>query len=619
MARRILPASLMLLLLPALAWSQAPIGSEFQVNTYTTGVQYFQSIAADANGNFVVVWQSNGQDGSGPGIFGRYYDAAGTPLGGAEFRVNSYTTTAQQYPQVASSSTGDIVVVWESYPNQDGSSTGVFGRQFNAVGAPVGAEFVVNTYTTGPQSFPAVASDANGDFVVVWSSDDGSNQGVFARRFDAAGSPQGSPFQVNSFTTGTQDHPSVAAQGSGGFVVAWQSQGQDGNNYAVVARRYDAAGIPQGAEFRVNTYSTDVQGRPRVALDASGNFVVVWSSLGQDSQSYGVFGQRYDSTGAAVGAEFQVNSYTSSDQYTPSVAFDAGGSFMVLWQSVGQSPDRSGGGIFGRRYDSSGVAQGPELLINTYTTNDQRFPAVAPGSGGSFVVVWQSPGQDGSGNGVFGQRSQADLIFADDFEEGSLSAWSAGVTDSGDLGVSAFAALNSTTVGLQGVVDDTNGIYVQDDAPNDESRYRARFYFDPNGFDPGEAQSHFRTRIFLALEENPIRRLVAVVLKRQAGAYSLMGRCRLNDGTQADTGFFPVSNAPHVIEIDWRRASSAVAVDGQFELFIDGSSVSALSGLANGVSAVDFARMGALSVKTGAAGTLYWDEFVSRRASYIGP
>src|SRR4029079_10944546 len=136
-----------------------------------------------------------------------------------------------------------------------------------------------------------------------------------------------------------------------------------------------------------------------------------------------------------------------------------------------------------------------------------------------------------------GQRSQADLIFADDFEDGSLSAWSATATDSGDLGVSAFAALNSTTVGLQGVVDDTNGIYVQDDAPSDENRYRARFYFDPNGFDPGEAQSHFRTRIFLALEENPIRRLAAAVLKRQAGAYSVMGRCRLNDGTQADTGF----------------------------------------------------------------------------------
>jgi len=179
--------------------------------------------------------------------------------------------------------------------------------------------------------------------------------------------------------------------------------------------------------------------------------------------------------------------------------------------------------------------------------------------------------------------------------------------------------MNSSGVGLQAVVDDTAGIYVQDDSPRAENRYRARFYFDPNGFDPGEAQSHFRTRIFLAFEENPIRRLAAVVLKRQAGAYSVMGRCRLNDGTQADTGFFPISNAPHVIEVDWRRASSPVAVDGRFELFIDGGSVSALSGLANGVSAVDFARMGALSVKTGAAGTMYWDEFVSRRKTYIGP
>jgi len=619
MTRGMGPVLLVLLLRPALAWSQAPIGSEFRVNSYTTGTQYFPSVAADAGGNFVVVWQSNGQDGSGPGIFGRRYDAAGTPPGGPDFRVNSYTTTAQQYPQAASSSTGEIVVVWESYPNQDGSSTGVFGRRFDNSGAPVGAEFVVNTYTTAPQRFPAVASDASGSFVVVWSSDDGSGYGVFGRRFNAYGNTLGSEFRVNTFTTGTQDHPSVAALGSAGFVVVWQSSGQDGSSYAVIGQRYDGIGLPLGSEFRVNTYSTDVQGRPRIALDANGNFVVVWQSLGQDNVGYGIFGQRYDFTGITVGAEFRVNTYTTNDQYGPSVVFDAGGNSMVVWHSVGQNPDRSGGGVFGRRYDGSGAAAGPELLINTYTTNDQRFPAVAPGSGGSFVVVWQSVGQDGSGNGVFGQRSQADLLFADDFEDGSLSAWSATATDSGDLGVSAFAALKSTTVGLQGVVDDTNGIYVQDDAPSDENRYRARFYFDPNGFDPGEAQSHFRTRIFLALEENPIRRLAAVVLKRQAGAYSVMGRCRLNDGTQADTGFFPITNAPHAIEIDWRRASSPVALDGRFELFIDGGSVSALSGLANGVSAVDFARMGALSVKTGAAGTMYWDEFVSRRSSYIGP
>jgi hypothetical protein len=234
-------------------------------------------------------------------------------------------------------------------------------------------------------------------------------------------------------------------------------------------------------------------------------------------------------------------------------------------------------------------------------------------------VVWQGYGQDGDSLGVFGQRFEPDLIFRDDFETGTLAAWSTSVTDSGDLSVSTAAALRFTTAGLQGLVNDTAGIYVQDDRPADEWRYRARFYFDPNGFDPGEASGRFRTRLFILFEEAPTRRLAAIVLRRQGGAYSLRGRCRLDDNTQANTPFIPLTDEPHAIELSWRRSSGPDAEDGQLELFIDGTSVSVLTGLDNSISAVDFVRMGALSVKAGASGTMYWDEFISRRDNLIGP
>jgi hypothetical protein len=172
---------------------------------------------------------------------------------------------------------------------------------------------------------------------------------------------------------------------------------------------------------------------------------------------------------------------------------------------------------------------------------------------------------------------------------------------------------------LAGVVNDTNGIYVQDDSPDQENHYRARFYFDPNGFDPGEAHSFFRTRVFIGFQESPLRRLMAIVLKRQGGVYSLMGRARLDDNSQADTGFFTITDAPHSIEVDWKQSSGPGANDGSFKLWLDGTAVSTLTGLDNDASGVDLVRMGALSVKTGASGTLYWDEFESRRGIYIGP
>jgi hypothetical protein len=212
-----------------------------------------------------------------------------------------------------------------------------------------------------------------------------------------------------------------------------------------------------------------------------------------------------------------------------------------------------------------------------------------------------------------------DSIFRNGFDSGTLSAWSAAVTDSGDLGVSAAAALKSTAAGLHGIVDDTAGLYVQDNSPGDEGRYRARFYFDTSSFDPGETENHRRTRLFIAFEENPNRRLAAIVLRRLGGQYSLLGRARLDDDSQYDTGFFPIDDGVHFVELAWTRSSGPDAGDGSFELWIDGSSVHAATTLDNSAGAVDFVRLGALSVKTGATGTLYWDEFESRRVTYIGP
>jgi hypothetical protein len=381
-----------------------------------------------------------------------------------------------------------------------------------------------------------------------------------------------------------------------------------------MGQRFDAAGVRQGSEFRINTYTTSAQFEPAVSADGNGNFVVVWTSP-QDGHPIftAVAGQRIDASGAFQGTEFQVNTYTTSTQSHPSVAADEKGNFVVAWDSFGQ--DVYSYGVFAQRFDSSGTRQGSEFLVNSYTFGSQLAPAIAAAPDGDFVVVWSSYGQDGSVLGNFGQR-YGDLIFEDGFDSGSLFRWSSSSTDGGDLAASGAAAMAGTSSGLQAFVDDTNSLFVQDDTPNAESRYRARFYFDPNGFDPGESQSHFRTRILIA--QGSGFRVITIVLKRQSGAYSVEARVRRNDGTRADTGFFPVSDAPHFIEFDWQRASGPGTVDGSLSLRIDDVPVFSLFAIDNDSSPVDFVRMGALSVKTGAAGTLFYDQFESRRLRLIG-
>jgi hypothetical protein len=95
-----------------------PVGAEFQVNSFTVGLQAFSGVANDADGDFVVTWHSNLQDGAGRGIFAQRFASSGTPAGG-EFKVNTYTRYNQYFPVVAMDSDGDFVVVWEGYRKND--------------------------------------------------------------------------------------------------------------------------------------------------------------------------------------------------------------------------------------------------------------------------------------------------------------------------------------------------------------------------------------------------------------------------------------------------------------------------------------------------------------------
>ena len=181
MRRQAFTVLVLLLLFARAAVPQGdPLGPEFRVNTFITGDEIASSVARDPSGNFVVVWNSP-QDGSSDGVFGQRYNGSGVPLG-SEFRVNTYTTGFQEFPSVAADSTGNFVAVWHS--NQEGS-VGIVGQRFASSGAPLGSEFRVNTYTTGNQYFPSVAADSAGNFVVVWTSygQDGSGLGIFAQRY----------------------------------------------------------------------------------------------------------------------------------------------------------------------------------------------------------------------------------------------------------------------------------------------------------------------------------------------------------------------------------------------------------------------------------------------------
>jgi hypothetical protein len=364
----------------------ALVGIEFQVNSYTTGQQRRAAAAMEGNGDFVVVWQS-ARDGDAYGIFAQRFSSGGSRLGG-EFQINSYTPDLQTRPAVGMDADGDFVVAWQS-DYQDGGDVGVFARRFSSVGTALGIEFQVNTYTSYSQGRAAVAVSAFGDFVVTWDSvfqDDGDATGVFAQRFASSGAAVGVEFLVNSITIDFQSYPGIAMDSDGDFVVAWGSQYQTGGLRGVFARRFSSAGVSSG-EFRVNTYTPGSQSYPSVGMDQDGNFVIAWESYGgQDGDAIGLFAQRFASSSVPIGGEFQINVSTVAPQQELSAAMSADGSFVAAW---------SDGQVRARAFSSAGAPLTAQLQVNVKTvSNAPRFPTVATDGDGDFVVSWEDLGAD---------------------------------------------------------------------------------------------------------------------------------------------------------------------------------------------------------------------------------
>ena len=398
----------------------AAVTTEASANNTTSGFQRYSDVAMADDGSYVVVWESQ-SEGDGYGVYAQRFDAAGNALG-AETLVNTYTTGDQDSAAVAMSATGEFVVVWES-TDQDGSNTGIYAQRFDASGTKVGAEFRVNTTTTGQQAYPEVAMDAAGNFVVLFIMNDGGGNGVFIQRFDSAGNALGGEVRVNSFTSGTQMYASLDMNDSGAFVVTWGSFGQDGDNMGVYAQRYDATGTAVGGEIQVNTTTAGAQTTPDVGIDAAGNFVVAWVDSSElDGDSAGIFAQRFDSSGVALGSETLVNTSTDGAQNRVRVAMQDDGSYMIVWQG-----DQQDGSIyddtFAQAYDAAGNALGVETALSGNGGSSQWAPAIAASGDGSYLLSW-SGSVPGDGVGVSHQLFDVpDVTFVsgDGVDDGSLT------------------------------------------------------------------------------------------------------------------------------------------------------------------------------------------------------
>ena len=386
--------------------------TEFLVNSEVASNQQKPDVDILSDAGFVVVWESENQDGDGMGIYGQRFLPDGQTAG-EEFQVNTDSYLNQEDPEVAALDAGGFVVVWQSeeFGDDDSDHSSVFARLYDDEGAATTGEFRVHIETAGWQRAPSTAGLSSGGFVVVWETGGSTipkypdSSGVYARLFDAAGVPENEEFVVNSYYWDDQQKPCVSRT-SDGFLASWQSEGQDGSFWGAYAQAHSLSGDKIGPEFNASVSVFGHQWFTRCAGMANGDLLVLWEGDGGVGQMGEVYASIHDPEGSLLHPEWVVNPVMEKQQKAGDVTSLPGGGFVAAWESWGYSTYIPSA-ILAQRFDDEGEPIGLDFKIHA-ESGEMRRPRLAAFADGAFVFVWDNMGDDGSGRGVFAQRFSGD-------------------------------------------------------------------------------------------------------------------------------------------------------------------------------------------------------------------
>src|SRR3990167_5082809 len=368
------------------ALNKRGMGSEFQINQNTGGLQYWPSVASLTNGNAFVAW--NGDQTGSLDVYGRIFSASGTPLTN-EFGINQVTSSTQQLPIVAGLTNGNAFTVWEG--RQSGGD--IYGRIFSETGTALTSEFSINQVIAASQYTPSVAALTGGNAFVTWCGDQTGNGDIYGRIFFPNGTPLTNEFGINQVISSRQQFPIVAGLQNGNAFVVWF--GDQTGNPDIYGRIFSATGTALTSEFSINQVIAGSQFAPSVAALTGGNAFVTW--CGDQTGNTDVYGRLFFANGTALSNEISINTVTASFHDLPSITGLSNGNAFVAWygEQTG-NPD-----IYGRVFSATGTALTSEFSINTVTASEQYDPSVAGLTNGDAFTVWEGR-QTGNGD-IYGR------------------------------------------------------------------------------------------------------------------------------------------------------------------------------------------------------------------------
>ncbi len=302
-----------------------------------------------------------------------------------DFLVNDDSITfANNYATIAMNNSGNFVISWNDNRNGWGNWD-VFFQIYNSDGDPVGTnELVNNDGGIQPQIDASVAMSNGGNFVIAWEDERSSIRSIYYQVYDSNGNTIG-PNSIANDSNQWELDPSVAIDDTGNFVIVWTDP-RNGNK-DIYFQRFDSGGNKIGINNKANDTVLTLHEAPSVAMQGNGNFVIVWKDFRNGNFS-DIYLQRYDSNGNPLGSNVIVDDdAVNASQYISAIAIDGFGNFVVVWDD-----ERNGNpNIYLQRYDSNGNAIGSNVKVNDDIGNTKHsFPSVAMADNGDFVITWMS-------------------------------------------------------------------------------------------------------------------------------------------------------------------------------------------------------------------------------------
>jgi hypothetical protein len=322
---------------------------------------------------------------------------AATPAWNTPVLIEADNTYGGYFPQIAMNASGNAVAIW--LQDDSTNTNNVWSNRYTAATGLWGTPELIETYNTNGAA-PKVAIDASGNAIAVWSHYDGARENIWSNRYNATTGLWGTAELIETDSSGDASNAEIAMDASGNAVVVWYNFINARNMNDIWSNRYNVATGLWGTAELIETDDTGNAYGAQVAMDVSGNAVAVWSQ--KIGTRYNICSNRYNAATGLWGTAVLIETDDSGDANNASVAIDASGNAVAVWS---QEDSTNTNNVWSNRYTASTGLWGTAVLIETDNTGGAYNPRVAMNASGNAVAVWNQ--SDGTRDNIWSNHYTA--------------------------------------------------------------------------------------------------------------------------------------------------------------------------------------------------------------------